>query len=170
MPPVSEDIEVFTTKPSASEATFKKGGPIQAKTGESKAIIFYAPKLENIGYIDNTGSDSVTSYSKAIATGFVFSMQQTISTEQAIEFNAEFVKGSFKLTMSLTFSQQWSKVTTETYTFQVPSGKKAFTYQGYIQLATLVHTHSSNTYAFEAYGGNLYTPALVTRNSPILPA
>lgn len=168
MPPVGHKIKVFDTRPQPSKDTFDQGALlISDKPTEQLSMILYSQNLQNIGYIDNLASDATTTYEKSVTIGFVFSTSQSIATEVAAEFDIEFVKASVKITLTLTFTEEWSKSTTETYSFQVGPGKEAYTYQGYVRSQVLRHDLTNDTYAWVGTEGTLFTPALVTRNQPI---
>jgi hypothetical protein len=168
MPPVSRKIEVFDTRPAPGKDAFDKGGPlISTDQSEQLSMVLYGSDLQNIGYIDNRTSDATTTYEKAVTIGFVFGMSQSISTEVAAEFDVVFAKFSVKISLTLTFSEEWSKSTTETYAFEVGPGKEAYTYQGYVRSQVLRHNLTDDSYGWIGSAGSLYTPALVTRNQPI---
>ncbi|WP_405090300.1 hypothetical protein OG767_21980 [Micromonospora sp. NBC_01392] len=168
MPPVPSKIKVWETCPDPTQEVFLSGAPVVSDSNsQQKRIILYGQDLQNIGYIDNRVSDATTSYEKSITTGFVFTTTQSISAEVFAEVDVEFAKVGLKFSVTLTFSEQWSKEVQETYNFSVGPGKQAFTYQGYIQSRVLIHDLSDNTYRWSGDVGVLYTPALVTRNTKI---
>ncbi|MEU8517668.1 hypothetical protein AB0C76_39745 [Kitasatospora sp. NPDC048722] len=168
MPPVSKKIKVFDSFPPASKDTFDQGALLLSeKPDEQLSLILYGQDLQNIAYIDNRTSDATAKYDKSVTVGFSFTTTQSISTEVAAEFSIEFVKASFKLTLTLTFSQQWSRAVTDTHSVEVPAGKEAYLYQGYVRSRILRHSTADDTYSWIGTTGTLYTPAYVTRNKPI---
>lgn len=110
-------------------------------------IVLYAPNLQNIGSIDNGLSDTTTIYTKSVTTGFTFSASQSIGTEAV--FEASIIIADAKVGFTLTFSvtEEWS-TSTESMSFSVPPGKKAFTYQGYVMAKHLIFDAKSGSYAY----------------------
>ncbi|MCC3775144.1 hypothetical protein [Streptomyces sp. UNOB3_S3] len=161
-------IHVFDSRPAANKVTFDQGGLLipDNPSEEQLSLILYGTDLQNIGYIDNRTSDATTTYEKSVTVGFAFTATQSITTEVAAEFDIVFAKATVSISLTLTFSEEWSKSTTETYSFQVGPGKEAFTYQGYVRSQILRHQLSDDSYSWGSLG-TLYTPALVTRNQRI---
>jgi hypothetical protein len=129
-------------------------------------IVLYSPDLDNIGCIDNTNSDASSTYSISLTKGFTFTTSQSFSLELSFEASAEIVKAGIKIGFNLTFTEQWSTSTTETIQFSVPSGKQAFTYQGYLLSAILRYNPADNTYKYTEYG-KLKTNIVTTTRTAI---
>jgi len=89
-----------------------------------------------------------TSYSKAVQTGFTFSMTQTLTVTASIEANFEVVKAGVSVGVSLSFTEEWSKSTTETISFEVPAGAVAFLYRGFLLASPLSYNAASGAYTF----------------------
>ena len=149
IPRPSTKVTIFPARPPAIADTFKQSLPKIATEDELQVIVLYAPNLQNVGCIDNTNSDTTTDYSKSVESGFTFSTSQTLSVEASFEASVEVVKAGFKVGLSISFTEQWSTSTTETMTFSVPAGKKAFTYQGYMLASILSYDAKSGAYAYK---------------------
>jgi hypothetical protein len=161
-------VEIFDHLPPADADTFQKSLPTSSTTNELDVIVLYAPNLQNVGCIDNTKSATTTSYSQSLTSGFTFSSSQTFSAEASFEASVEVVKAGFKMGFSITFTEQWSKSRTETMSFEVPGGKKAFTYQGYLLARILRYDASSGTYAYENETARFVTNILSTSENPLV--
>ncbi|MEG4499891.1 hypothetical protein QUB05_22690 [Microcoleus sp. F10-C6] len=159
-------IEIFTTKPPANADTFLKSLPKIAKEDFVEVIVLYAPDLNNIGCLDNTDSPAQSTYSISVSEGFTFSTSQSFSIENSFEASIEFIKASTKIGFSLTFTEEWSEVKTETIEISVPSGQKAFTYQGYLRSVILRFNPSDRTYKYVEYG-KLKTNVVKTTKTPL---
>ena len=143
--PIRNKVEIFTAIPPATRDTFNKSLPKSATTNQLEAIILFSPNLQNVGTIDNTNSDTTTTYEKSITSSFTFSTSQTFSAEAS----AEVVKSGFKIGFSISFTEQWSSSNTESFSFSVGPGKKAFTYQGYLQARILRYNPVDDTFAYD---------------------
>ena len=131
-PPRDKRLKIFEHLPPPNQDTFDHGLLLVAKDDYVDVIIMYAPSLESLGSIDNSGSPAQASYSKSVTSGFTFSMSQKIGVETELEAGVVIAKGSFTMSMELSFTEQWNSSQTETVSFSVPAGEKAFTYQGYL--------------------------------------
>jgi hypothetical protein len=147
--PRRSKVTIFDARPPATEDTFTKSLPKKATEKELQAIVLYAPNLQNVGSIDNTNSDTTTEYSKSVTSGFTFSTSQQLSVEASFEASAEVIKAGLKVGFSISFTEEWSESTTETMSFSVPPGKKAFTYQGYLMAQILSYDASSGVYTYK---------------------
>jgi hypothetical protein len=159
-------VEIFTALPPANKDTFDKSLPKIATENFVEVIVLYSPDLDNIGCIDNTNSDASSTYSISLTKGFTFTTSQSFSLELSFEASAEIVKAGIKIGFNLTFTEQWSTSTTETIQFSVPSGKQAFTYQGYLLSAILRYNPADNTYKYTEYG-KLKTNIVTTTRTAI---
>ncbi|MGH3820329.1 MAG: hypothetical protein ACRDRE_21790 [Pseudonocardiaceae bacterium] len=164
--PGGRELTIFKELPPANADTWYKGLPATATTDELQSIVLYAPGLTNIGVLDNTDSDATATYTKSVATGFTFTTSHTITLDTSIEMSVEFVKSTLKVSQALTFTRQVTNLTTETMTFMVPPGKKAFTYQGYVMAALL--TYRNGVYSYTEGGARFLTNALITNKKLIL--
>jgi hypothetical protein len=159
-PNEDKEVKIFDKLPTANEEAFDAGVPLDSTAHAMTRIILYAPGLRSIGAIDNSGSDASATWSRSVSTGFRFGTTYTISAEVAVEINGVFAKGTFKVSSSLSLTAEWSKLVTETISFQVPGGKKAFAYQGYLRSALLQYSNSK--YAYKDDNGVGLTPIVVT--------
>jgi hypothetical protein len=142
-------VTIFTTRPPADQTTFKQSLPKIATEEELQVIVLYAPDLQNVGSIDNTNSDVTTTYEKSVTSGFTFSMEQQLGVEANFEAGIVLAKGGVKVSLSFTFTEEWSTSSTESMSFSVPGGKKAFTYQGYMMAQILSYDASTGAYKYK---------------------
>lgn len=162
-PPDILEPKIFEKLPDANQDTFAQSVVIKEDTHERLAAVLYAPDLQFIGSIDNTQSEADASYSKSVTEGFQIGVSVTISSEFTADVNAIVVKGELKVGLSITFSAQYNKATTETISFTVPAKKNAFLYQGYIRTKILKHDPAAKTYAWaDGSAGRFLTHATAT--------
>ena len=167
IPRPATKVTIFTTRPPANADTFKQSLPKKATADQLQVIVLYAPNLQNIGSIDNTNSDTTTEYAKSVTSGFTFETSQTLSVEASFEASAEVVKAGLTVGFSISFTEQWSTSTTETMSFSVPPGKKAFTYQGYLLSQILTYDAKTGAYAY-ADIARFLTNILATSSVPLV--
>ncbi|MFT2019165.1 hypothetical protein ACMA1D_25475 [Streptomyces sp. 796.1] len=164
-------VKIFQDRPGASKEVFDQSVVFQQDSSTVRALTLYTPDLQNVGCIDNTGSAATTSYAKSVSTGFTTSLTTTFSLETSAEVSIEVVKASLTVGFSLSFTEQYSTVTTQTMTFSVPPGEKAFTYQGFIRTVVIEHNTSNRSYSFVAGSeGKFLTEVLVTSPVPVIGA
>lgn len=132
IPPKPTEIIVYDSLPSANEETFRHGYQFYADEEYLYAIIFYRADLDLIGIMDNTQSDVQTTYTTSITSGFTNTISTGITQEYSCEINANVVKAGIKVGFNVTMSEQWNESTTESISYSVPGGKKAYLYQGYM--------------------------------------
>lgn len=166
IPPKPTKVQIFTARPPADEDTFRASLPKIANQDALQVIVLYAPNLQNVGSIDNTNSDVTTTYEKSVTTGFTFTMAQQLSVEAYFEAGVEIVKAGFKVGLTFTFTESWSKSTTETMSFSVPGGKKAFTYQGILMAQILEYDAKSGSYSYKETA-RLLSNVLATSATPL---
>jgi len=162
-------VKIFDAQPPADEDTFRHSLPLVPKTNFQDVIVMYAPDLQNIGSIDNTKSQVTTTFEKSITTGFTFSTGQTIGTEAKFDVSAIVATAEVSVSFSLSFTEEWSKSTTESMSFSVPPGEKAFTYQGTVVAARLRFDSGKGTFTYLDKARCL-TTVLATTTDPIVPA
>lgn len=167
--PPTAGLTIFQELPGASKDVFDQSVLFYQDSQVGKALTLYAPDLQNVGCIDNTGSSATTTYAKSISTGFTTSLTTQFSIQSSAEVSIEVVKASLTVGFSLSITEQYSTVTTQTMTFSVPPGAKAFTYQGLIRTAVIVHHTDSRTYAYDAGSeGHFMTEVLATSPVPLV--
>lgn len=142
-------VTIYTARPPADQDTFKNSLPKIATQDELQVIVLFAPDLQNVGSIDNTNSDTTTTYEKSVTSGFTFSTSQELSVEANFSAGVVIAKGEFKVGLTFTFTEEWSSATTETMSFSVPGGKKAFTYQGYMMAQILTYDAGTGAFAYK---------------------
>lgn len=161
-------LEIYTTLPAASKDVFDRSLVFSSTSTERKALVLYTPDLQNIGCIDNTGSAASSEYSKSVETGFTLSTTTTLSLESTIEVGFEVVKASLTVGFSISFTEQYSEITTETIRFAVPAGNRAFTYQGYLRTVAIKHDVAHATYAYDSTTYSKFlTNVLATSQDPL---
>lgn len=167
IPKISK-VTIFDALPPSDRNTFINSLPVVSTTKYVDVIVLYAPNLQNVGSIDNTNSATTTTYSSSVTSGFTFSMSQTISAEASFEASAEVVKVGFKIGLSISFTEQWSSSQTTSFSFSVPGGKKAFTYQGYLLSRILRFDANTGNYSYLPEVGRFVTNILSTSDTPLL--
>ena len=167
IPKVSK-VTIFNSLPPATEDTFRKSLPTKSTTNYLDAIVLYSPNLQNVGSIDNESSATTTTYTSSVTSGFTFSTSQTISAEASFEASAEVVKVGFKMGLSISFTEQWSSTQTTSFSFSVPGGKKAFTYQGYLMSKILRYEPSTDSFFYLPEVARFVTNVLTTSDTPLL--
>lgn len=159
-------IKVFDRLPIASMETYLASLPCEKNTDYSDALVFYSADVQKIGFVDNTLSEADASYSKSITSGFMTQTEVNVSTEINYEINAEVVKLGTTFGFNTSLTNQWSETQSETISFQVPAGKKAFLYQVTLLCARLRQDNKTGKYSYIEYGKFL-TDAYKTTNSPL---
>lgn len=151
--PFSTDIEIFESLPPANNNTFIKSLPLeQTENDIISVMVCYCPDLNNVGIIDNTGSDGSATYSKTITSGFSFTTGQKISAGAKYAAGALFTKAEFNVNLEISFTEQWNNSQSETITFSVPKGSKAYLYQGMLNCALLEYNIKTFTFEYKEMG------------------
>lgn len=164
-----DSFKIFDSMPSPSSDTFDSGLKAKVGTdGKDYSIILYSPNLHLAGSLDNTGSDSSSSYSTSITRGFTFSMSQSLSISSTVGVSIEIVTASVTTTFSLSFSETWNTSETKSVSVDCPAGKKAFIYQGVLDSRVMVYDSANGDYAWYTEEGKAMTEVLVTRDQAIL--
>lgn len=165
--PGRNKVHIFDKLPPANETTFLQALATNNQTQDQiQAIVLYAPNLQNIGVLDNDASGAESTYSKSVTTGFSFSSSQSVSTQLYAEASVELIKVGFSITFNITFTESYNKSTTETISFTVPPGKKAFTYQGVLNSAILVYDAKTDSYSY-GEKARFMSNILVTKEKPL---
>lgn len=152
IPPVVRKIPIFDQKPAASYETFCQGIPEISDAEHAKSILLYCPDLVLINSIDNTGSPAEVSYELSVTKGFSNASSISFGEEVNVEAGCEFLKMGVKFNMNLSFNSESSFSTTETISYSVPAGEKAYLYQGVVQYAVLVMDMETGTLSYEENG------------------
>ncbi|MFH8339628.1 hypothetical protein [Streptomyces sp. AM6-12] len=151
-----EEFTIFDDLPYAGKNTFDKSVSIMSSTNERRAVVFYAPDLKSLCCIDNSASEAEATYTKSVTEGFTHSESLTVSAQYTIEGSFEIAKASKTFGFSFTFSAETSKSTTESISFTVPAGKKAFLYQGFFRTKILKHSPAIGEYSWVEGSEGLY--------------
>ncbi len=163
---IISEVEVFDQLPPASMETFIKSLPCESDTNHADAMVFYAADVQKLGFIDNTLADADATYTKSITSGFMTQTTVGFSMELNFEINAEVVKCGTKFGFNASLTDQWSKTQTDTISFQVPAGKRAFLYQVTMLCARLRLDSATGKYSYVDYGKFL-TDAYKTTDKPL---
>jgi hypothetical protein len=167
IPPRPEKLKVFDHLPPPCYDSFIHGLPVMSQSSEYvDMIILYNGDIHRLYEMDNTESGAASTFTKSVTEGFTFSSQQTLSAELSFEAGFDIVKVGFKMSVSVSFTEQWNKTVTETVSFTVPAGEWAFAYQAYINTAILRYTPEDNSYTYMGKAKFL-TPSLKTTKTPI---
>jgi len=146
--PIKKQVIIHDKKPSQTELTFRTGVPLISTKDKVSVVVLYAPDYIPIGSIDNSNSDSTTSYSVSTTQGFTFSTSQKVSASLKISASAVVVTAEASVGLELSFTESWNSSTTETSSFSVPPGKKAFIYKGVLRTVILDYNPKDNSYSF----------------------
>ena len=146
--------------------TFIKSVPCESDTEHMDVMVFYSADVQKVGFLDNTDSEAAATYTKSLRSGFMTQSTVGFSTEINFEINAEVVKMGAKFGFNTSLTDQWSENQTETISFQVPAGKRAFLYQVTLQCARLRLDTETGKYSYIEYG-KFITDAYKTTNDPL---
>ncbi len=164
--PIVSQIKVYDFLPPAVMETFINSLPCKTDTEYAEAMVFYSTDLQKVGFIDNTMSETETTYSKSLTSGFMTQTTVGISAEVNFEINATVFKAGAKFGFNVSLTDQWSHSQTETISFRIPAGEKAFLYQVTILCARLRLDSKTGKYSYIEYGKFL-TDAYKTSEKPL---
>ncbi|MDE7254011.1 MAG: hypothetical protein K2O32_13870 [Acetatifactor sp.] len=150
--PLKSEVKVYDSLPPANVDTFVNSLPCKTDTEYAEVMVFYSSNLQEVGFIDNTLSEAEVTYSKSLTSGFMTQTTVGISAEINFEINAEVYKAGAKIGFNVSLTDQWSKSQTETISFRIPAGKKAFLYQVTILCARLRLNAKTGKYSYVEYG------------------
>lgn len=163
---IINEVEVFDVLPPANMDTFLKSVPCECDTDHMDVMVFYSADVQKVGFLDNTDSEATATYTKSLTSGFMSQSTVGFSTEVNFEISAEVVKMGAKFGFNTSLTDQWSESQTETISFEVPAGKKAFLYQVTLQCAKLRLDSKTGKYSYIEYG-KFITDAYKTTNYPL---
>lgn len=166
IPPVVRRIPIFDQKPAASYENFCQGIPEISDAEYAKSILLYCPDLALINSIDNTGSSAEASYELSVTKGFSNSSSISFGEEVNVEAGCEFLKMGVKFNMNLSFNSESSFSTTETISYSVPAGEKAYLYQGVVQYAVLAMDMETGKLSYKETGK--YDSAMILVRNTVL--
>lgn len=164
--PIISEVKVYDFLPAADMETFINSLPCKTDTEYAEVMVFYSSDLQKVGFIDNTLSEAETTYSKSLTSGFMTQSTVGISTEVNFEINAEVCKVGTKFGFNVSLTDQWSKSQTETISFRIPAGKRAFLYQVTLLCARLRLDAKTGKYSYVEFGKFL-TDAYKTSEKPL---
>ena len=164
--PIASEVKVYDFLPAADMETFINSLPCITDTEYAEVMVFYSSDLQKVGFIDNTLSETETTYSKSLTSGFMTQTTVGISAEVNFEINATVCKAGAKFGFNVSLTDQWSKSQTETISFRVPAGERAFLYQVTILCARLRLDTKTGKYSYIEYGKFL-TDAYKTSEKPL---
>ncbi len=163
---IISEVKVYDSLPAAGMDTFINSLPCKTDKEYADVIVFYTSDLQKVGFIDNTLSEAETTYSKSLTSGFVTQSTVGISTEINFEINAKVCKAGAKFGFNVSLTNQWSESQTETISFRIPAGKRAFLYQVTILCARLRLDAKTGKYSYVEFGKFL-TDAYKTSEKPL---
>jgi len=164
--PPKYQFKVFNELPPASEEAFESGLPLESTVAQLSSIVLYSADLASLGCLTNTSSSASSSYSIATTSGFTYEMTQKIGSEVSMEAGVIFAKASVKISLELSFTEQWNRSQTETITFEVPAGQQAFIYKGILRSRIITFDPQTNAYTWGATG-TFYTNNIVSSKVPL---
>ena len=168
IPAKKTKVTIFPARPPAIADTFNQSLPKISTAREIEVLVLYAPDLQTIGSIDNTGSATTTTYSESVTVGFTFSSTQSLSITASVEANFEVVKASLSVQAGISFTEEWSNSRTVSMSFEVPAEKKAFNYQGYMLAEVLVFDAAARTYQYKGGPARCLTNVLTSSATPLV--
>ena len=141
--PVPESkVTVYDDLPPANSDTFIHSLPLeQTENDIIPVMVLFGPDLQDVGFIDNTDSKSTVTYSVSIISGF--------SASFGTKLAAGIVKSEISVNIEVSFTEQWNESHTETVSYSVPGGAKAYLYQGYFKCAVLKYNARTMEYLYE---------------------
>ena len=163
---IISEVKVYDSLPAAGMDTFINSLPCKTDKEYADVMVFYTSDLQKVGFIDNTLSEAETTYSKSLTSGFVTQSTVGISTEINFEINAKVCKAGAKFGFNVSLTNQWSESQTETISFRIPAGKRAFLYQVTILCARLRLDAKTGKYSYVEFGKFL-TDAYKTSEKPL---
>lgn len=149
MPIYENKAKIFEKLPPPNWETYQQGSNIG---NQGEVLILYSPNLEEIAIVDNEDSDTDISYSISISTGISNSQEIGFSNETYIEVGCDIAKAGVKMSFSSTITKDTTTTHEKTITYNVPSGKKAYLYQGYILYGVLAINLESGAFYYARYG------------------
>ncbi|ERK16401.1 hypothetical protein L579_4311 [Pantoea sp. AS-PWVM4] len=160
-------VTIFTKLPPANRDTYEQSLPIDEDEDGADVIVLYSPDLQTVCSLNNTKSDVTSSYAKSVMTGFTFSSTQEMSATASFEAGIVFAKGSFEVGFSLSFTEEYTKQTTETISYECPPGKIAYIYQGSLLAAKLQYNGDDQTFRYLSTKAKFLTDIFTTTGEPI---
>jgi hypothetical protein len=157
IPPKDTSLIIYEKEPPESADTFQHALPVTQLSNYLDRLVLFAPDLQLIGSVDNSNSAVATTYAKSVTTGFTFSSSQTLGIKVAAEAGVVFAKASFEFSFSISFTEQYSTSSTETVSFGVPAGQKAFLYQGTLRSRILRYDPAKDSYRYQEEASFLTT-------------
>lgn len=164
-----QKTEIFLTKPPENEDTFRKSMFLEPTAKYIDAVVLYHTDMKLLHCLDNTKSTASTTYTQSVTKGFTYSMSQNIMAGMEFETNFLFEKNKIKIQLSLTFSESWNTTTTETVSFTVNGGERAYLYQGTVRSAILRYDAEKMTFHYlgQPYEGRYLVGETKTTREPI---
>ncbi len=161
---VGNSVTVFDSKPEPSAEVFAKSLPSTVTYDYVDAIVFYQADVQKLGFFDNTESSAVASYTKSITSGFSTAFTVGLSAEVNFEMSAAVAKFGAKFGFNVSLTNQWTQTQTDTISFQIPAGKKAYLYQVTLLCARLRYYPGKIKYEYVEYGKFLSDAYKTTEN------
>lgn len=157
-------VTVFESIPEPSIDVFQNSLPSTATYEYVDAIVFYQSDVQKLGFFDNTQSSAAASYTKSITSGFSTAFTVGLSAEVNFEMSAVVAKFGAKFGFNVSLTNQWTQTQTDTISFQIPAGKKAYLYQVTLLCARLRYYPSKIKYEYVEYGKFLSDAYKTTEN------
>lgn len=143
-------VTVYKDLPAACYDTFIHALPLeQTENDILPVLVLFGPDLENVGFADNTGSKSSVSYSKTITSGFTSSLGFKLGAGIKMSAGVVFAKSEVTVNMEISFTAQWNTSQSETITYTIPGGEKAYLYQGCLHCAVLTYNVKTMQYHYD---------------------
>lgn len=150
IPAPDSHVTVFDKMPPANNDTFIHSLPLeQTENDIIPVMVLYGPDLQEVGFIDNTESKSSVSYSVSVTSGFSSSFGTKLAAGVKMTADAGIVKAEVSVNIEVSFTEQWNESRTESVTYNVPGGAKAYLYQGYFKCAVLKYNAKTMEYLYD---------------------
>lgn len=166
--PAKDSVKIFDKRPEANFATFVNSVPVISVTESADVLVMFAPSLELIGTMDNSGSHATSQLSVKVTRGFTFTTEQSITIGSSLKGIAKWenpfeagVELEVNVSLTLSFTESWNTTQEKAISFTCPPGVKTFVYQGVLQTQILRFDAKTATYSYRN-SARVLTEAIAT--------
>lgn len=162
-------VQIFDKKPPACSDTFMKSMYLEPASTYIDTVVLYNADMQLLQILDNRASNASATFQRSVSKGFTFSMSQAVAAGIKFETNFIFAKAEISLSVTLTFSEAWTKTVTETISCTVGPKDIAYFYQGAIQAAIMRYDAEKLKFYYldNRHTGQYQTNILKTTSNPI---
>ncbi len=166
--PAKDTVKIFDKRPEANLETFVNSVPVLSETESADVLVMFAPSLELIGTMDNSGSQATSQLSVKVSRGFTFTMEQSLTLGASLKGVAKWenpfelgIEIALNLSLTLSFTESWNTTQEKAISFTCPPGVKTFVYQGVLQTQILRFDAKTGTYSYKD-SARVLTEAIAT--------